>query len=50
MIIDDPSWFLFLSFGKDHLAKIYRHLWKVRVKNSKSAKFESDLLKSNELM
>ena len=32
----------------DKLGKIRRHHWKERLKISKSAKFESDLLKTNE--
>ena len=38
----------FLTFDMDKLGIIRRHQWKERLKISKAAKFESDLLKLNE--
>ena len=38
----------FLTFDMDKLGIIRRHQWKERLKTSKAAKFESDLLKLNE--
>ena len=38
----------FSTFDMDKLGKIRGHHWKERLKISKSAKFESDLLKTNE--
>ena len=38
----------FLPFDMDKLGIIRRHHWKERLKSSKAAKFESDLLKPNE--
>ena len=37
----------FLTFDMDKLGIIRRHRWKERLKISKSAKFDSDLLKTN---
>ena len=39
---------VFSIFNMDQLGKIRRHHWKERVKISKTAKFESDLLKTKE--
>ena len=39
---------VFSMFNMDQLGKIRRHHWKERVKISKIAKFESDLLKTKE--
>ena len=39
---------VFSTFGMDKLRKIRRHHWKERLKISKIAKFQSDLLKTNE--
>ena len=38
----------FLTFDMDKLGIIRRHQWKERLKTSKAAKFENDLLKLNE--
>ena len=38
----------FSTFDMDKLGKIRRHHWKERLKINKIAKFESDLLKTNE--
>ena len=38
----------FSTFHWDQLAKIRQHGWKERLKISKAAKFESDVLKTNE--
>ena len=40
--------FFFSTFDMDRLGKTRRHHWKQRLKISKTAKFESDLLKSND--
>ena len=43
----DPST-VFSTFNMDQLVKIRRHHWKERLRISKIAKFENDLLKTNE--
>ena len=41
---------VFSTFDMDKLGKIRRHHWKERIKISKIAKFQSDLLKTNEVI
>ena len=43
----DPST-VFSTFGKDQLANIHRHYWKERLKISKLAKDESNMLEASE--
>ena len=43
----DPST-AFSTFDKDQLANIHRHYWKERLKISKLAKDESNMLKASE--
>ena len=43
----DPST-VFSTFDMDQLAKIHQHRWKECLKINKAAKFESDMLKTNE--
>ena len=50
MLLFNRPFYGFLTFDMDKLVIIRRHHWKERLKISKAAKFESDLLKpvSNE--
>ena len=50
MLLFNRPFYGFLTFDMDKLGIIRRHHWKERLKISKAAKFESDLLKpvSNE--
>ena len=50
MLLFNRPFYGFLNFDMDKLGIIRRHHWKERLKISKAAKFESDLLKpvSNE--
>ena len=43
----DPSTVI-SSLNMDQLGKIRQHYWKERLKISRTAKFQSDLLKTNE--
>ena len=45
----DPSTVI-SSLNMDQLGKIRQHYWKERLKISRTAKFQSDLLKTNEVI